>query len=206
MMMTGAPCSATTPRHVGIALQAPHVIDDRRSQIERPGGDGGFERIDRDRDAERDDLGQYRSQPRAFLLDRHANGAAIGPRRFRADIENIGAFGGEAAGMGDRRLRIEKAAAVGKRIRRDVEHAHDQRPRLGEKLRQHVAAGAGSAPGSCEGSGCGHRLAVRRRVARASLRPKSKQSSSRAAELLDCFVASLLAMTLLHVALRGQLR
>ena len=47
-------------------------------------------------------------------VKRYANGAAIGPRRFRADIENIGAFGGEAAGMHDRGLRIEIAAAVGK--------------------------------------------------------------------------------------------
>ena len=114
MTMTGARVVGDDARHVGVALQAPNVIDDRRAQVERPGGDGGFERIDRHRNAERDDIGQERGQPRAFLLERYANGTAIGPRRFRADIENIGAFRGETAGMRDGRLRIEKAAAVGK--------------------------------------------------------------------------------------------
>ncbi len=36
MMMTGTPCSATTPRHIGVALQAPDVVDDARRQLRVP--------------------------------------------------------------------------------------------------------------------------------------------------------------------------
>ena len=74
-------------RHVGVALQAPDVVDDRRALLERPGGDRGLERIDRDRDAERDDGRQDRRKPRALLVERHArphrHRAASIPRRYR---------------------------------------------------------------------------------------------------------------------------
>ena len=79
-------------RHVGIALQAPHVIDDGRAGLERPARHGGFARIDRNGDAERNDGRQNGLKPFALLVERHADRAAIGPRRFRADVEDVGAF------------------------------------------------------------------------------------------------------------------
>ncbi len=149
-------------RHVGIALQPPHVIDDRRTLIERPGGDGGFERIDRDRDAERDEFRQHRRQSGLLLRQRHANGAAVGARRFSADIEDIGALGNEAAGVGERRLRIEKAAAIGKRIRGDVEDAHNHWPRVGQEPRQHAVFGRRARARNSAGvEPCGHYFALR---------------------------------------------
>ena len=60
-------------------------------------------RIDRNRDAERDDIRQYRRKPRPLLIERHADRTAIGARRFRADIENVGAFGGKPPRMRDGR-------------------------------------------------------------------------------------------------------
>ena len=61
-----------------------------------------------------DHRGQHGRQPRAFLLGRYPNGAAIRPGRFRADIENVRAFRHEPAGLRNRGLRIEEASAVGK--------------------------------------------------------------------------------------------
>ena len=44
---------------------------------------------------------QHRREPRHLLVRRHRLGAAIGPRRFRADIEDVGALFGHRGGMGD---------------------------------------------------------------------------------------------------------
>ena len=55
-----------------------------------------------------------RREPRSLLFKRDANGAAVGARGFRADIENVCPLGGQAAGMRQCRPRIEEAAAVGK--------------------------------------------------------------------------------------------
>ena len=95
-------------RHVGVALQAPHVVDDRGARIERPGRNRGLHRIDRDRNADVADRRQDRLEPRAFFLRRYRTHAAIGPRRFGADIDDVGAFGGHAPGLRDGCRRIEK--------------------------------------------------------------------------------------------------
>jgi hypothetical protein len=42
------------------------------------------------------------------------------------NVALYGATGGEAASLGNRRRGIEKAAAVGKRIRSDIQYTHDQ--------------------------------------------------------------------------------
>ena len=103
-------------RHVGVALQPPHVVDDRGAGLERPGRHGGLHGVDRDRDAERDHGRQDRGKARALLIERHGDRIAVRTRGFRADIEDVGAFGGKALRLGDGGCRIEKAAAVGKRV------------------------------------------------------------------------------------------
>ena len=50
-----------------------------------------------------------------------------GPGRFAAEIEDVGALRLQFQRAIQRRLGIEVPAAVGKRIGRDVEDAHDQR-------------------------------------------------------------------------------
>ena len=67
--ITGQSRSAASVGHVGIALQAPDVVGDRarRSQARMP-TTVGFHAVDRDGDAERDDIGQHRSQAFDFLL------------------------------------------------------------------------------------------------------------------------------------------
>src|SRR5690606_23599 len=48
-------------------------------------------------------------------------------RRFGADIDDVGAFGGEFEAMRDGGVGFEVARSVGKRIGGDVEDSHDQR-------------------------------------------------------------------------------
>ena len=88
-------------RHVGIALQAPHIIDDRRARSSAQAATAALSvSIDTGTPSATtsDNIG---AEPRAFLLERYANRTAIGPRRFRTDIENIGAFRGETTGLDD---------------------------------------------------------------------------------------------------------
>ena len=134
-------------RHVGIALQAPDVVDDCRAPVERPGGDARLDGVDRDRQAELDHRRQHRLKPRQFLVGRNRLRAAIGPGRFRADVEDVGALLGHGAGVRDGLGRIDEVAAVGKGIRGDVEDAHDHRPPA-RKQRGEAVAGR-----LCRGSG-----------------------------------------------------
>src|SRR5260370_38388500 len=49
-----------------------------------------------------------------------------GPRRFAAYIDDLGAFPSHAQAALDRLFGSKKSLAVGERIRRDVQDAHDQ--------------------------------------------------------------------------------
>ena len=71
--------------------------------------------------------GRTGCEPRQFLLERYRLHAAIGAGRFRADVDDVGAFRDHAPRLGDGALRIDEAAAVGEGVRRDVEDAHDER-------------------------------------------------------------------------------
>ena len=84
--------------HAGIALQAPDVIGDGSALIERPGDDGRFHAVDRDGNAERDDICQHRLQPPQFFFRRDRL-RAIGPGGFRADVDDVGALGDHAPGL-----------------------------------------------------------------------------------------------------------
>ena len=71
-----------------------------------------------------------------------------GPGRLAADVDEVGARRRAARGRARRRVAVEVAAAVGERVRRDVQHAHHQRTgRAGQPARQHHRArGSGSSP------------------------------------------------------------
>src|SRR6185503_11867805 len=60
-----------------------------------------------------------------FLLEIDRVGA--GPRRFPADVENVGALRLELQRMRDGRVACEVAPAVGKAVGGDVDNAHDAR-------------------------------------------------------------------------------
>ena len=68
---------------------------------------------------------EHRQDARELLVLRHRRGAR--PRRLAADVDEVRALHGERARMRDRRGGREVAATVGKRIGRDVHHAHDER-------------------------------------------------------------------------------
>ena len=85
--------------------------------------------------------GSTGAEPRHFVVAGDRLRAAIGPRRLRADVENVGALFGHRGGVGDGRRRIDELAAVGKRIRGDVEDAHDQRPAERQQRGKRVARG-----------------------------------------------------------------
>jgi len=84
--------------HVGIALQAPDVRwrwshPRRAPRPQRPISCCRWRR-----DPERDGLGQYRSQSLQLFLGRDRFGT-IGPGRFRANVDDVGAFGDHAPGL-----------------------------------------------------------------------------------------------------------
>src|ERR1700733_7523825 len=86
-------------RHVGIALEAPNVVDDGGSGFKRPGGHGSFDRVDRNRNADRGDSRQDRFKPLALFLERNRASTAVWPGRFRPDVDDVGALGAEAPGL-----------------------------------------------------------------------------------------------------------
>ncbi len=61
-------------------------------------------------------------------LFRLLHGIGARPGRLAADIDDVGAGGGKLGGMRDRLLLGVEEAAVGERIRRDVDDAHQHRP------------------------------------------------------------------------------
>ena len=65
----------------------------------------------------------------ALLLDRRRHRLGARPRRFTADIEDIGAFLHQRDGVGDGAFGRVEAAAVGEGIGRDVDDAHQERRR-----------------------------------------------------------------------------
>ena len=48
------------------------------------------------------------------------------PRRFAADVDQVGSFGGELLGANAGGVGGGISSGVAKAVRRDVEHAHDQ--------------------------------------------------------------------------------
>ncbi len=114
MMMTGTPWRATTARHLGVALQSPDVVDDSRAVAQRPVGDISLHGVDRNRAADADDGGKHLGEPPQLLVDADSDRIVVRTRGLRTDVDHVGALIDHRPGMGDRRLRIEEPAAVGK--------------------------------------------------------------------------------------------
>ena len=88
-------------RHVGIALQAPHVVDDAAPAASAQAATCGLHGVDRDRHAEPGHRGQHRLEPPHFLARRDRRRGAVGPGGFRADVDDVRALRDHAAGVLD---------------------------------------------------------------------------------------------------------
>lgn len=103
------------PRHVGVALETPDIVDDGCAIVDGETGDARLHGVDRDRRAEIDHGFQDGTKPVQLLVvfaDRLL--PAIGPCRFRADIDHVRALGDHLVGTGDRAVGLVEPAAVGK--------------------------------------------------------------------------------------------
>ena len=100
-------------RHVRIALQSPDIVDNRRAGLERPGRQLRFHRIDRNWNAQGNDCRQHHGQPVALLIDRNWNSSAIGPGRFRPDIDYVCTLIDQPPRLHKCRCWLQEAAAVG---------------------------------------------------------------------------------------------
>ena len=126
------------PRHVGIALQTPHVVEDRGTLFERPGGDPGLDGIDRNREPEFDHGPQHGAEAGKLIIERDRLCPHIGPGRLRSDVEKIRAVALHAPRLRERGVGIDETAAIGERIRRDVEDAHHQRAAFAEQADEEI--------------------------------------------------------------------
>ena len=101
-------------RHVGIALQSPHVVQDRGALFERQRRDPRLDGIDRHRQPKLHDLPQHRAKPGKLVVERNRFCTRIGARGLRADVDDVGALGRHPPRMRDRGLWVDEFSAVGK--------------------------------------------------------------------------------------------
>ena len=111
--------------HLGVAAQGGHVVDERRAGVERPRRDAALDVS----------IEIWAPAPRSISpsitgITRRSSsasgtGSAPGPGRLAAHVEDRRALRLELEAVRDRRLGGQVAAAVGERVGRDVDHAHD---------------------------------------------------------------------------------
>ena len=127
MRQTGQPASATTPRHLGVAAQRGHVVDDRGAGGERAARHLGLGGVDRDRaprplPRSASTTGTTRRALRS-IDDRRRSPAASTRRRRRRSPRLLGGHrprpGGRAASGST------KQAAVRERVGGHVDDPHD---------------------------------------------------------------------------------
>ena len=112
--------------HLRVAAQRGHVVDHRRAGVERRGGHRGLGGVDRDlRGAVRPSPAPRSPAARAGAPPRRATGSAPGGSTRRRCRGSSAPSRSSCEPVGDRRRRVEVAAAVGERVGRDVDHAHD---------------------------------------------------------------------------------
>jgi hypothetical protein len=124
-------------RHLRIAAQRGDVVDEARPGGQRRAGHRGLRGVDAQ--------GGGRSAASASTTGRTRRsssscGTGVGarPGRLAAHVDELGALGGHLAAVGDRGAGVEPLAAVGERVRRDVEDAHDaERRHAGDRRRAH---------------------------------------------------------------------
>ena len=165
-MVRGVPCMcmAQTPQPVSTASgsmagsprKRRHVVDDLGAGMDRVTGHQRLRGVDGDRQvglpAQRAD---HRHHAAKFLL--HVDRLGVGPGAFAADVEDVGALGGQPQAVLHGRVGVEAVAAVGEAVGRDVDDAHQQRaacPTVSVRVRSFQwSAGwrsEGSMIGSCE--------------------------------------------------------
>jgi len=108
--------------------QAGDVVDDHGAGLDRRLGDGGLVRVHRHDGAEVVHQPPHEGHDALELLV-DLDGRPVRDARLAADVEPVGAVGEQAPGMRDARVERAVDAAVGERVRRGVDDAHEQRPR-----------------------------------------------------------------------------
>ena len=102
-----------------------HVVDDARAGLQRRLGYGRLAGVDRDR-ARSGQTFDHGHNTLELLGLGHGRGA--GPCRLAADVEDGGALARELLTVLDGGVGAEVQPAVGERVRRDVDDAHDDGP------------------------------------------------------------------------------
>ena len=121
-----APALGDQRQHRRVGGPARDVVDDARAGLDCRGRDLGLGGVDAH--------GDVRSAPptpaRRARSERTSSAAldrlGARPGGLAADVEHGGAGGGQLQAVRDRELRIEVAAAVGERVRSDVDDAHER--------------------------------------------------------------------------------
>ena len=108
------------------------IVDHRRARRDRRAHHRRLARVDGDDDALAGKRRDERDHPRELLVLGDRRRAR--PRRFAADVDDVGAVVLHRPRVRERTRRIDIPAAVGERIGRDVEHAHHERPREVERV------------------------------------------------------------------------
>ena len=117
-------------RHARIALQAPDVVDDAGAEPRRFARHRGLAGVDRDRRIEFGQRLERGNHPPELLVLGNRN--VPRPCQFAADIDDRRALGDHGPGARDGCGKVGMAPAVGERIRRHVENAHE----LGRRLQR----------------------------------------------------------------------
>ncbi len=132
-----APDLAATVGLSGSPVRAGDVVDDARTGGDRGGHDRGMAGVDRDAEPALGQAPHHRHHAADFLFRRDF--LRTGPGGFAADVDDVSALPGEAQALRGGILGGGEVAAVGEAVRRDIDHAHDQR--VGEVEAGPVGAG-----------------------------------------------------------------
>src|SRR5690348_6607285 len=109
-----------------IIAQSGNVVDNFGARGQGSRSDFGFPRVHGDRYAQLAPQ-TFEHGPNARQLVLSGNSEGSGPSGFAAHIQDIRAMSFQLQGVRDSVLRMEIGAAVGKAVRGDVQHAHDER-------------------------------------------------------------------------------
>ena len=134
MSTHGTRAEATTAAMPGSASPAGHVVDQRRTRLDRRRSHRRAGGVDAHRHPGRDQVGDHRQHPRGLRLG--VDPLRAGSGGLAADVDEIGARRPQLEAVPDGVVVVEEPAAVGERVGRDVEDAQHRAP---PELRQHHA-------------------------------------------------------------------
>jgi len=113
------------------AAQTPDVVDHICAGVQRSAHHRGLVGIDGKRYSRRSQRFDYRNHALELFVEWHGRRART--RRFPANIDNVSAVANHVGSLRERSVTRDETAAIGKRIRRYVENAHDQRTLEGQR-------------------------------------------------------------------------